>query len=59
MTRALTIEEIATYFGDAQIVWRGNAAYSPNANTMSQIAATMGVTALGSVAANDELWVRY
>lgn len=59
MGRALTIEEIATYFGDAQIVWRGNAAYSPNANTMSQIAVTAGVTALGSVAANDELWVRY
>lgn len=59
MSRALTIEEVAAYLGDAQIVWKGNAAYSSNANTTAQIAATAGVTALASVAANDELWVRY
>ena len=59
MNRALTIEEVATYLGDAQIVWRGNAAYSPNPNTMALIAATQGVTALDGLAANDEIWVKY
>jgi hypothetical protein len=48
------------YLGDAQIVWRGNAAYSANAATMAQIGQTQGVTALtGDLAAGDELWIRY
>ena len=59
MNRALTIAEVATYLGDAQIVWRGNAAYSSNPNTMAMIAATQGVTALDGLAANDEIWVKY
>ena len=59
MGRALTIEEVATFLGDALIVWRGNAAYSSNPNTMAQIGATSGVTALDAVSANDEIWVRY
>jgi uncharacterized protein YcnI len=57
--RALTIEEVATYLGDATIVWKGSAAYSSNANTAAMIASTPGVTKLESVAANDELWVKY
>lgn len=57
--RALTKEELATYLGDAQIIWKGNAAYSPNANTAAMITATPGVTALDGVAANDEFWVKY
>lgn len=57
--RALTIEEVALYFGDALIVWRGNAAYSSNANTAAMIAGTAGVVALDAVAANDEIWVKY
>ena len=58
--RSVAAADLPTYFGDAQIVWRGNAAYSPNASTMMQIGTTQGVTALsGDLAAGDELWVRY
>jgi uncharacterized protein YcnI len=57
--RALTAEELATYLGDALIVWKGSAAYSSNANTAAMITATAGVTKLESVAANDEVWVKY
>ena len=57
--RALTQDEVAAYLGDALIVWKGNAAYSSNPNTASQIGATAGVTALDGLAANDEIWVRY
>jgi uncharacterized protein YcnI len=57
--RALTAEDIATYLGDATIVWKGSAAYSSNANTATMITATPGVTVLDGAAANDELWVKY
>lgn len=58
--RTVAAADLPLYFGTAQIVWRGNAAYSSNANTMAQISATQGVTVLnGDLAANDELWVRY
>jgi uncharacterized protein YcnI len=58
--RAVTAADLPLYLGDAQIVWRGNAAYSPNANTMMQIGSTQGVTVLsGDLASGDELWVRY
>lgn len=58
--RAVAEADVPLYFGDAQIVWRGTAAYSSNANTMAQIGATPGVTALsGGLAAGDELWVKY
>lgn len=54
------LESLPTYLGDAQIVWRGTAAFSTNADTMAMIAATAGVTALaGPLVANDELWVKY
>lgn len=59
---AATIAEadLGTYFGDALIVWRGTAAFSPNPNTAAQIAATQGVTPLaGDIPAGTELWVRY
>jgi len=59
MNRALTIQEVAAYLGDALIVWRGNAAYSSNQHTAAMIASTQGVVALDAVAANDELWVKY
>lgn len=57
--RALTIEEVAAFFGDALIVWKGNAAFSTNPNTTDMIKATQGVTELTGLAANDEIWVRY
>jgi len=52
--------DLPTYFADAQIVWRGTEAYSPNTSTMSLVAGTAGVTALtGDLAAAQEIWVRY
>ncbi len=60
LTAAVLEASIPTYLGDALIVWRGAAAYSSNANTAAQIAATAGVTALaGDLAVDDELWVKY
>jgi uncharacterized protein YcnI len=58
--RALPQDEVATYLGDALIVWRGSEAYSSNPNTASLIAGTAGVTALtGGLRAGDEIWVKY
>lgn len=52
--------DLPAYFGDAQIVWRGNAAYSPSADVAAMITSTPGVTALaGAIMPGDELWVRY
>ena len=53
------VPDVAALFGDAQIVWKGTAAYSPSPTTTELIAATSGVTALTSLAANDEIWVKY
>lgn len=53
------VSDLSTFFSDAAIVWKGTAAWSPNANTVSQISSTRGVTALSALAANDEVWVRY
>ena len=41
-------------FKDAHIVWKGNAAYSANPNTVAQIKSEAGVTELSELAANDE-----
>lgn len=46
-------------FNDAAIVWKGSAAYSGNASTLAQIKAEPAVTELGSLAAGDEIWVKY
>jgi uncharacterized protein YcnI len=52
--------DLPLYFGDAQIVWKGSAAYTPNAAVAALIGMTPGVTALtGDLAANDVLWVKY
>ncbi len=51
--------DLSVYFGDALIVWRGSAAYSSNPNTAAVIPTTSGVTALTSLSANDEVWVKY
>jgi periplasmic copper chaperone A len=58
-TVAQAVPDVATLFGDAQIVWKGSAAYSANPTTAELIAATAGVTALTALAANDEIWVKY
>jgi uncharacterized protein YcnI len=56
---AQIVPDIATIFGDAQIVWKGTAAYSANPATAGLIEATPGVSALTALAAGDEIWVRY
>ena len=43
---AQAVPDVAALFGDAQIVWKGSAAYSANPATAELIAATPGVTAL-------------
>ena len=56
---AAAVTDMAAVFGDAQIVWKGSAAFSPNPTTSELIGSTAGVTALSSLAANDEIWVKY
>jgi uncharacterized protein YcnI len=56
---ALSAEDLATFFGDALIVWKSNAAWSANAVTAEQIAATAGVSELTSLAAGDTVMVKY
>jgi periplasmic copper chaperone A len=56
---AMAAADLATWFGDAQIVWKGTAAFSANANTAALISSTSGVTALSALDANDEIWVKY
>jgi periplasmic copper chaperone A len=56
---AQAISDLSIYFGDARIVWRGSAAYSPSTSTSELIGATPGVSRLSSLAANDEIWVKY
>jgi periplasmic copper chaperone A len=58
-TVAAAMTDLGAFFPDALIVWKGSAAFSANPATLELIAATPGVTALGSLAANDEIWVRY
>jgi hypothetical protein len=54
------ITDPSVFFQDAQIVWRGSAAYSANPNTAAQITATPGVTALtDGIHPGDEIWVKY
>lgn len=54
------VAKLGTYFGDAQIVWKGTAAYSSNTSTVALITSTAGVTALAAdLVAGDEVWVRY
>src|SRR5690606_8533361 len=44
--RALTQEEVATYFGDATILWKGMSAYSPSSAIAMLIENTPGVMPL-------------
>jgi periplasmic copper chaperone A len=56
---AIPTTALGSWFGNAIIVWKGNAAFSANPNTTELIKNTAGVTALDSLQANDEIWVRY
>jgi uncharacterized protein YcnI len=53
------IADLNTFFGDAQIVWKGSAAFSPNPATEELAKATSGVSTLTELQANDEIWVKY
>lgn len=56
---AIAAADMASYFKDAQIVWKGTSAFSANAVTADQITKEPGVTALTALAANDEIFVKY
>jgi uncharacterized protein YcnI len=51
--------DLKVYFSDALIVWKGTSAFSANTNITPLITTTSGVTALTSLNANDEVWVKY
>ncbi len=53
------VDDLKSFFGDAQIVWAGKKAYSVNPSTTELIGETAGVSALTSLAAGDEIWVKY
>lgn len=54
------IHDLSVFFSDAQIVWKGTTAWSPNAETTNLIKTTPGVTALtDGIHPDDEFWVRY
>lgn len=53
------IPDLKVFFSDALIVWKGSAAFSANPSTAQMIDDTDGVTQLTSLAANDEIWVKY
>ncbi|MDB4987067.1 MAG: hypothetical protein JWN04_2245 [Myxococcaceae bacterium] len=56
---AVVADLFSKVFADAQIVWKGTAAFSSNPVTQTQIEGTAGVTALGDLGAGDEIWVKY
>lgn len=58
-TVARDVSDLATYFRDASIVWSGAAAYSINPSTATLITSTPGVTALTTIRASEQIWVRY
>jgi periplasmic copper chaperone A len=58
-TVPVAVSDLSVFFKDALIVWKGNAAYSANPSTLELIKTTEGVTALASLQANDEIWVKY
>jgi hypothetical protein len=59
MTVPVAVPNLAVFFSDAQIVWRGSEAYSANASITELINGTAGVTALTSLNAGDQIWVKY
>ena len=58
-TVPVAVSDLGDFFEDALIVWKGSAAYSSNPNTSDLIGTTPGVTRLTTLAADDEIWVKY
>jgi len=60
LTAAVAAKDFGAYFGDAQVVWKGSAAFSANATVSALIGTTAGVTTLTTdLAIGDEIWVKY
>jgi uncharacterized protein YcnI len=59
LTVPAAVTDLKPLFADAQIVWKGSAAYSANTATVEQIKSTAGVTELTALAAGDTIWVKY
>ena len=53
------VSDLDAFFGDAQIVWQGSAAYSINPTTLELIEGTQGVSVLERLTAGTDIWVRY
>lgn len=53
------IHDLNAFFSDALIVWKGDAAFSPNPLTTELIGDTEGVTLLSEIEEGDEIWVKY
>lgn len=53
------VSDLKGFFGDAQIVWSGSKAYSINPATTELIASTSGASVLSSIAAGEQIWVKY
>jgi uncharacterized protein YcnI len=58
-TVAADVDNLKGFFGDAQIVWSGKKAFSVNPATTDLIGSTTGISTLASIAAGDEIWVKY
>lgn len=56
---AVAKADLPVFFKDAAIVWKGTSAYSANAVTAEQLGKEAGVTALESLAAGDEIYVKW
>jgi len=53
------VDDLKGFFSDAQIVWSGAKAYSVNPTTVELISATAGASLLTSLAAGEQIWVKY
>ncbi|HEY0464691.1 MAG TPA: DUF1775 domain-containing protein [Polyangiaceae bacterium] len=58
-TLGSAVDDLKGFFGNAQIVWAGNKAFSVNPTTTELISATEGVSALTSLAEGQQIWVKY
>jgi hypothetical protein len=58
-TAPAAITDLVTYFSDAQIVWVGGAAFSPNATTSDLIKTEPNTQPLTSIPAGAIVWVKY
>jgi hypothetical protein len=53
------LTDLGMFFSDAQIVWSGDAAYSPNPTTAEMIEDESDVETLTEVSEGSEIWVKY